>query len=99
LIVVLFSQLLSGRNWVDHELAARFVSGIVTAFSTTQPSRYNDPQARSKLQQITVQLVREHLDRADNVKGLVRALTALSKYDSVRLMAAKKMAASQWLQG
>lgn len=88
-----------GRNWVDHELATRFVAGISTAFHGRHPSRYNDAAAREKLHVITVQLVRENLDRSENVKGLVRALSTLSYYDAVRLMAAKKMASSQWLQG
>ncbi len=60
---------------------------------------YADPQARNKTHQTTVQLLRENLDRTENVRGLVRALTTLCTYEACRAMAARKMASAQWLQG
>lgn len=88
-----------GRHWVDHELAAGLVAGISTAFSPRSPTRYSDPAARTNLELIiTGHLVRENIDRTDNVKGLVRALTTLCSYPTVRLLAAEKMAKAAWLQ-
>lgn len=90
------------RVWVDHDLAAKFVAGVSSAFSSNPNAspncRYHDAQARAKLRQVTVHLVREHLDRTNNVQGLVRALAPLCTYDECRQMAAAKMVASSWLQ-
>lgn len=90
------------RVWVDHDLAAKFVYGVSSAFASnlvgTPNCRYNDLQARAKLRQVTVQLVREHLDRTNNVPGLLRALVPLCAYDECRKMAAVKMVTSSWLQ-
>ena len=57
------------REWVDHELAAPFIQGILTAFEDVkEESRYKDEQARAKLKTVAVALARKDIERTENVR-------------------------------
>lgn len=89
------------RHWVDHDLAAGFVAGVVTAFDSQlapAASRYPNPQAQDKIRAVTLNLLRGNIERQDNVRGLVRALTTLSTYDEGRFLAARRLLNGAWLQ-
>lgn len=81
------------RNWVDHELAAPFVSSICTAFeeTVTPTSRFKDAQAREKIRAASLSELRRHVERKENVRGLVKAIASLCTYDECRLLAARRL--------
>ncbi len=88
------------RTWVDHDQAAAFVSGIVTAFrdKTLPDARYRDAVAKEKIRVAALGLLRGNIDRQENVRGLVRAVTALSTYDECRALGARRLVAAGWVQ-
>ncbi len=88
------------RTWVDHDLAASFVAGIVTAFrdKVGPDSRYRDTAAKDKIRTAALGLLRNNIDRQENVRGLVRAVTALSTYDECRALGARRLVTGGWVQ-
>jgi hypothetical protein len=86
------------RTWVDHDQAASFVAGVLTAFRDKSPnSRYHDVASKEKIRTVALNMVRANIERQENVRGLVRAVTALSSYDECRALAAKRLIAGGWV--
>ncbi len=88
------------RTWVDHDQAASFVNGVLTAFrdKVGPDSRYHDAGSKEKIRLVALNMVRVNIERQENVRGLVRAVTALSSYDECRALAAKRLVVGGWVQ-
>jgi hypothetical protein len=88
------------RTWVDHDQAASFVAGVLTAFRDKigPDSRYHDAASKEKIRLVALNMVRVNIERQENVRGLVRAVTSLSTYDECRALAAKRLVVGGWVQ-